>query len=898
MNSVASHKFSAQARLAAFLMAGTMLAGPALAQGVQPPAVPAPTVPAPAPEAVPVATTVRSITVTGNQRLEAQTILSYLRLRVGQTYNRATLDQALKDLAATELFKDFQISDDNGALTIQVAENPVINRVILEGNKRLKEDKIRPEIKLAPRQIFTRSKVRADVARIIELYKRQGRFAATVEPKMVSLDQNRVDVVFEINEGPKSKVRQINIIGNDKFSDGDLKDEMATKESGLLTILSSNTSYDPDRLAYDQQKLRLFYLSNGYADFRVISAVAELTSNKQDFIITYVVEEGERYKFGKVDVESELRDFRPETLKTLLPMKEGDWYDAKAVEDTVESLSETAGLFGYAFADINPEFRRDPETRTMDITFNVAESPRTYVERIDVNGNTLTQDKVVRREFRLNEGDAFNSFGVKRTENRINSLGYFQENLEIERKEGSAPDRIVLETNVEEKPTGELSLSAGFSSIENFLLQASIRQRNFRGLGQQLQASVNYSSYSKSIELGFTEPYLFDRNISIGGSIYRRDLNSFGFGINNDRRTTFEQVTTGGQITVGVPLTEYLSAFGRYSLNYDDVSLSRDPADGFYFGGQCDILRAGRYLCDAIGKRTTSLLGFTIAYDDRDNRLRPTRGQSLSLSQDFAGLGGSVKYVRTRVSGSKHFNLGSRFILNFSGEGGYIYPFGGRPTPTSDKVRLTDRFFLGEPQMRGFDIRGIGPRVIRFTDVDLTDPANPILNADLANRRNLFDDALGGRAYYQGRVELDIPLGTGAKELGLRPSVFLDVGSVFSVKRPTLTTLANFKDPTDGFTKFLCRNATTGVQQFATRDLNTDGTPNGNSYTTCPTGFSQLAPFEERFYGDSWKPRVAIGAGVNWNSPFGPFRIDFSYALRKEEGDDTKRFSFNVGTQF
>lgn len=739
-----------------------MLAWPvAAAAQVAPPTVPASSVPAPSGEAAPTAATIKSINIVGNQRLEAQTILSYLRLRVGQNYDRSVLDQALKDLAATELFKDYQISDDNGALTIQVAENPVINRVILEGNKRLKEDKIRPEIKLAPRQIFTRSKVRADVARIIELYKRQGRFAATVDPKMVQLDQNRVDVVFEINEGPKSKVRQINIIGNEKFSDGDLKDEMATKESGLLTILSSNTSYDPDRLAYDQQKLRLFYLQNGYADFRVISAVAELTSNKQDFIITYVVEEGERYKFGKVDVKSDLRDFKPEMLQKLLPMK-----------------------------------------------------------------------------------------------------------------------------------TGELSLSAGFSSIESFLLQASIRQRNFRGLGQQLQASVNYSSYSKSIELGFTEPYLFDRNISIGGSVYRRDLNSFNF-INNDRETTFEQTTTGFQVNVGVPLTEFMSFFGRYSLNYDDVTLDKNL---YYFGGQCDPLVAGRYLCDAIGTRTTSLVGFTLAYDDRDNRLRPTRGQSLSLSQDFAGLGGSVKYVRTRLSGSKHFNLGSRFILNISAEGGYIYPFGNAPSPTSDKVRLTDRFFLGEPQMRGFDIRGIGPRVIRFTDVDLADPANPVLNDDLGNRNNLIDDALGGRAYYQGRIEMDIPLGTGAKELGLRPSVFLDVGSVWSVKRPTLTTLADFKDPSDGLTKWKCRNSTTGQTTFATLTAGST-TP---LYSTCDVanGFSPLPPFEERFYGNTWMPRVAIGAGVNWNSPFGPFRIDFAYALRKEEGDDTKRFSFNVGTQF
>lgn len=840
------------------------------------------------------ATTIQSITVTGNQRLEAQTILSYLRLRVGQNYDRSTLDQALKDLAATELFRDYQITDNSGALIIEVAENPVVNRIILEGNKRLKEDKLRPEIKLAPRQIYTRSKVRADVARIIELYKRQGRFAATVEPKMVQLDQNRVDVVFEITEGPKSKVRQINIVGNEKFKDGQLKGEMATKQTGLLTMLSSNTSYDPDRLAYDQQKLRLFYLQNGYADFRVISAVAELTSNNQDFIITYVVEEGERYKFGDINVESELRDFQPETLKAMLPMKKDDWYDAKLVEDTVESLSETAGLFGYAFANINPDFKRDAETRTMSITFNVSESPRTYVERIDVNGNTLTHDKVVRREFRLNEGDAFNSFGVKRTENRLNSLGYFQENLTIDRKEGTTPDRIILETNVQEKPTGELSLSAGFSSIENFLVQGSIRQRNFRGLGQQLSASVNYSSYSKSIELGFTEPYLFDRNISVGGSVYRRDLNSFNFA-GNERRTTFEQVTTGFQLNAGVPLTEFMQFFARYSLNLDDVSLSRD----YYFGDQCDPFVAGRYLCDALGKRTTSLLGYTLAFDNRDNRMRPTRGQSASISQDFAGLGGNVRYVRTRLNATKHMRLTGQFILNFSAEGGYIHPLGNNGASAgADQVRLTDRFFLGEPQMRGFDIRGVGPRVIRY-QLDSYDADAPVLNTD---RDNAYDDALGGRAYYMGRAEIDIPLGSGAKELGLRPSIFLDVGAVWKVKKPSLTTLEDFRDPSDNKFKYLCRN-TDGTRTFATEnqvddDNNAATPPVGNGqFATCANG-GGLAPINEVFLGNTWKPRIALGAGVNWNSPFGPFRIDFAYALRKEEGDDTKRFSFNVGTQF
>ena len=400
------------------LLASTTLMGvialPAHAQEAEQPAV-----------AAPRSDVIQSITVVGTQRLEGDTVRSYIRLRPGQRWSQEAADQALKDLFATDLFADASIRNVNGAVTVVVKENPVVNRIVLEGNKRIKDDKIAPEIKLAPRQIFSRSKVRADVARIIELYKRQGRFAASVDPKLVQLDQNRVDIVFEITEGPKSKVRKINIIGNQDFSDNELRGEMLTKQSRFFRFFSSGTSYDPDRLAFDQQKLRQFYLTEGYADFRVVSAVAELTPNKEDFIITYVVEEGERYKFGDVKVDSKIRDFKSEALQARLNMKTGDWYDAKKVEDTVEGLSETAGLFGYAFADVNPQFDRDKENLTMNITFVVAETPRVFVERIDINGNTLTQDKVIRREFRLNEGDAFNSFQVRRSSDRIKSLGIF-----------------------------------------------------------------------------------------------------------------------------------------------------------------------------------------------------------------------------------------------------------------------------------------------------------------------------------------------------------------------------------------------------------------------------------------------------------------------------------------
>ncbi|AQR75696.1 outer membrane protein assembly factor BamA [Sphingomonas sp. LM7] len=860
--------------------------------------------------------TIRSLRVEGSQRLEPETVLSYTRLRTGETYTNETVDQAIKDLLASELLADVSIEGvETGDLVIRIRENPVINRVIYEGNKRLKQDKIGKEVKLAPRQIFTRTAVRADVARIVELYRRQGRFAANVEPKMVSLDQNRVDVIFEIDEGPKSKVRQINIIGNEVFSDGKLRGEMATKTSSLMNILSSNTSYDQDRLAYDQQKLRQFYLTEGYADFRVISAIAELTPDKRDFIITYVVEEGPRYKFGPVTVDSAIRDFDDKRLATALAIKEGQFYNAKAVEDTVEQLSETAGAFGYAFADVRPEFQRDREALTMTMNFHIGESNRTYVERIEITGNRQTQDKVVRREFRVAEGDAFNTFLVKRSQDRINSLGYFQDKFEIERKEGSAPDRIVLAANVEERPNGELTLSAGFSSLERFILQASIRQRNFRGMGQTVSASVDYSSYSKSVELGFTEPYLFDTNIALGGTLFRQDYNAFNY-IGSDRSTTYSQVATGGQLVAGLPLTEYWTLSGRYTLRQDNVTLDKSS---FYTNGVCDPLKAGRYYCEAVGNRITSLVGVSLIYDSLNSRLRPTRGQRLSVGADFAGLGGEVKYVRARAEGSKYWNVGSGFIFSMSGEGGYIHSL-EKTSAGVDPVRITDRFYLGEPQFRGFDIRGVGPRVQRISYTGDAAAGTQLLVTD---EDQIIDDALGGKAYYLTKAELEIPLGAGAAEMGLRPSIFVMAGSLFGITRPGKT--IEFAQKTDGAGNLV---------------FNADGSPtllpkdnflkdaSGNQYyvvstgtnagalTTCTVGYSASAsaacvgtsinaianspttPFFERFVGDSAKPRISVGFGVNWNSPFGPLRIDVAKTLVTVDGDDSKLVTFNVGTQF
>src|SRR3990170_1203437 len=634
---------------------------------------------------------------------------------------------------------------------------------------------------------------------------------------------------------------------------------MFTRQAGgLLGILKSNDSYDPDRLAADQQKLRAFYLTQGYADFRVVSALAELTPDRRDFIITYVVEEGDRYKFGAIEAESELRDFSAETVERLVQLKPGSWFNAKAVEDTVAGLNEVAGNLGYAFADITPAYERDTEKKVMSVTFRVGEAQRVYVERIDIQGNTVTRDKVVRREFRVNEGDAFNAIKVKRSQDRIQSLGFFQDKLEIKQTQGSTPDRVILSLDVEEKATGQLQLSAGYSSLEKMILSASIAQTNFMGKGQELNAGVNYSRYSKSVQLGFVEPYLFDRSILLGGDIYIRDLNSFNYDDDGDRNTTYSQRSAGTGLRLGFPVTEFINFGTRYSLVRDKITLDKDlfyedlDDDG---DEECSPRLSSQYLCDEIGTRLTSAIGYSVAFDNT-NGIRATRGQRIVLSQDFAGLGGDTKYIRTRGDATKYWGLGGGFILSAHAEGGYIHPLQEKPSEFNDAVRLTDRFYGA--QMRGFDIRGIGPRVQRYRrDEDG--------NVDKSN--DLSSDALGGRAYYMGRIELEIPLSDSLRNYGLRPSAFVDVGSVWKLTQPRLQDIVAFCTPTSA--------------DFPAIDPVEPGDP------PCPAvGYTSTPGYKEFLLGNSPRPRVSIGVGVNWVSPFGPLRLDIARAVMKQEGDE------------
>ena len=824
---------------------------------------------------------IRQITVTGNERVEPETIASYLAVRPGDPFDASLLDASLKALFATGLFSDVELSENNSVLIVRVVENPIINRVIFEGNKKLDNEDLAEEVRMRPRQVFTRARVRADVQRMLELYRRSGRFAAIIEPKVVQLEQNRVDLLFEIQEGPKTKVSKINFIGNKKYSDGDLRDVLATKEARWWKFFTSNDTFDPDRLAYDQQVLRQHYLNEGYADFRVVSAVSELTPDREDFFITFTVEEGEIYEFGELKVESEIRDVNEDLFRIFLLMREGDYYNAEAIEQTIEGLSNAAGLLGYAFVDVRPQIDRDRENRKMNITFRILDAPRVYVERINIKGNVLTLDKVVRREFRLQEGDAFNSALVSRSENRLRRLDFFRE-VEIEQLQGSEPDRLILDVAVEEQATGELNLGAGFSSLENFIFDFSIRQRNFRGKGQDLRLGVRLSGNRQEIDLGFTEPYFLGRRIAAGVDLFARRIDSSNFG------ALFDQESLGFSLRGGLALNEYWTLSGRYTLRRDDVNvpsgllqttfdrfvasiqgqITGDPAqdallldrfdnneDGVVDETDFDVnndgtfqeselaVGLGRSFQESIGQRFQSIFGYTIQTDSRNSILRPTRGHQFAFSQDFAGLGGDVRYIRTRVNTDHYWTPWAGWTFRLSGEGGFIEGLG-------QSVLLADRFYIGGPRIRGFNVSGIGPR-------------------DFSGTTSGARSSRGGTAFYIGRAELFFPLGEAALESGINASAFIDAGSLF---RGQIDDTPNCAFSRREFLDFEAARAEDPSLVF---------------------GFDTNC-----IAGDNVTPRVAVGIGVSWQSPFGPFRIDLSRALRQQLGDRTQTLQFNVGTTF
>ncbi|MBL8770162.1 MAG: outer membrane protein assembly factor BamA [Phenylobacterium sp.] len=725
---------------------------------------------------------VQRILVQGNERIEQSTVVSYLPVQPGEMVDSAKMDLALKALFRTDLFADVKVDFQNGDLIVTVVENPIINRVIFEGNKGLKEDKLRDEVTVRPRGIFTRAKAQGDVQRIVELYRRSGRISATVEPQIIELPQKRVDLIFKIDEGPKSGILSVNFLGNKAFSDNDLRDVVVTEESRWYKFFSNNANYDPDRLEYDKEQLRKHYRNRGYYDFRVSSAVAELAPDKNGFVVTYTVDEGPRYRFGKLQVQTTLQKLDKTVLEALVPIRSGTTYQDEAIEQATDALTFAAGAAGFAFVDVRPRYTPDRAKGVVDVTFEVNEGPRVYVDRIDIVGNTQTLDYVIRREMSVVEGDAYNRALVDRSKRQIRALGFFKE-VDITEVPGSAPDRTAIQVKVEEQPTGELSFSAGYSSVDQLVLDLGVTQRNFRGRGQDVRARISVGSLRQQIDLGFTEPRFLGRDLAAGVDLYAYRLDYSDF-------SAYKTSTVGFTLRGNFPLSIDSRGAVRYVLRQEDIDL-----DGFF----CDPTQGqvlSTALCSQIGKRLTSLVGYGARLDRRNDYLNPTRGFYIDFNQDLAGLGGDVNYVRTDIEAAWFHGFTKDFIFSVTGSAGYVLGWAG------DDVRINDRYYKGGLTFRGFETAGIGPR-------------------DISLQRA---DALGGKAYAIGTFELTVPTFL-PEQYGIKAALFTDVGTLGKLDKRDKTyqpgdldcLQPSIPDPADP-TKFINNPAVPGTRNVCIRD--------------------------------------------------------------------------------
>ena len=829
--------------------------------------------------------TIERIIVNGNQRIEDRTVLSYILVEPGSSFDANRIDLSLKSLFATGLFADAKFDRVGNQLVITLVENPIVSRVMIEGNKAMAEDKIREEIQIAPRGVFTAARMQADVQRIMELYRQSGRFAAKVTPEYVPLDQNRVDVIFSITEGPVSGVRAINFLGNEEYSDNRLRKEIVTRQSRWWQFFSSNDNYDPGRMEYDRDLLRQFYQNKGYYDFRVESAVAELTPDQKDFYITYTIDEGEIYRFGEVNVETELEKLNTDALRASLSAKSGDLFRGDTIEQSIDGLTYVAGIGGYAFIDVRPEISADMETKTVNVTFHVNEGPRVYINRINIVGNTQTLDRVIRRELRINEGDAFNRVLLDRSRNRVRALGYFKD-VEVTELPTADPDQIDVDLKVTEQPTGEMSFSAGFSSSESFLVDVSVAQRNVLGRGQSASARVSTSALQQILDLQYTEPRFLDRNMSAGLGAFatRLDYSDTDLG-----GYTTESMGVSAQL--GFPLSDRLQLGLKYTLQNDKIDVvdqsividedsgerltseytvddggtpgdtsdditgvtyvSADDVplpDGSLIVDVCDIRYLNRYsLCSSERSEISSIVGYNLLLDMKNDPLEPTGGFDLLFGQDVSGFGGDVNFIRTNASMNLYQGITKSVVASLRLSGGYIEPYGtsegnseyGQTTPQG--VRINNRFFKGGNSFRGFDTAGLGPRIVQIIQNDD--------GTETVKRLN----ALGGNAFYQASLDLSIPNYL-PEEYGIKTGLFLEAGSV------GLLSDVDKSDPVE-FTDTYGRDAVQLIE-------------------------------------DELSLRASTGLSVYWTSPFGPIRFDFSHILKSEEYDRTESFRFSTSTRF
>ncbi|MDP3372453.1 MAG: outer membrane protein assembly factor BamA [Candidatus Paracaedibacteraceae bacterium] len=681
----------------------------------------------------------KSVRIEGNQRIESETILSYLPIKVGAEFDPIKLDETLKALHGTGYFTDVHVSDENGVMVIKLEENPIINRIAYEGNNKLKDDVIQQEIKFRPREVLSRARIQEAQQRILEIYRRMGRFGARVEPKIIKLPENRVELVFEIDEGAVTLVRKITFVGNKHFTSKKLEEQLNSKRTRWYRFFAADDVYDPDRFMADQQALRKFYYDNGYPDFRIITAHAELSPDQKDFFFTFHVEEGEKYEIGKIEIVSQLANVKTEDLKEGLALASEDDFSGKQIEKSITQMSNAVGVQGYAFVAIEPVINKNPETKKADITFEIKEGPRVYIEKIIFVGNDRTRDHVLRREMELHEGDAFNSQKLKNSERRLKDLGYFK-TVVIDTEAGVGPDQARIIVRVEEQSTGEIGLAGGYSTMDGPLASIRLVERNFMGTGRVLHTDLSIAKKRQDFDVGVIEPYLFGRNLTGSASIFSNRSSRF---------EAYKEEGTGIRTGVGYRLSEYWSQGFNYIIMTQNIKPGK--------------LYVSPYIEEQLGKTLTSALTHTISYDRRDAARNTTAGYVLSLSNTYAGLGGNVEYLKNIVSGSWYHSVADEVILNVRGEYGDM-------ERVKKPIRTVDKFSLGADSFRGFSYGGLGPR------------------------DKVTGDPLGGTRYWKSTAELQFPLGL-PSEFGVKGAIFTDVGSLWRVDQtlPGVTVLDTAK---------------------------------------------------------------------------------------------------------
>jgi outer membrane protein insertion porin family len=816
--------------------------------------------------------TASSIVVQGNRRVEVDTIRSYFKLAPGEHLDANKIDAGLKALYASGLFTDVHISQQGGHLVVTVVEAAVIDRLAFEGNHRLKDEQLQEEIQSKARDALSRAKVQADTQRIIEVYRRNGRFDVSVVPQLIERPNNRVDLIFKIDEGEKTGVKSIVFVGNKSYSSWRLKEVIKTSESNLLSFLQTTDVYDPDRIEADRDLVRRFYLKHGFADVQVVSATAEYDPAKKGFIITFTIEEGPLYHFGTIDIQSNVRAIDGQSLKGILRTHQSDIYNGEAIEKTVEDLTVEVARRGYPFATVRPRGDRNPQTRTISIAYVVDEGTRAYIERINIRGNIRTRDYVIRREFDIAEGDPYNRALIDRAERRIKNLNFFK-SVKITNEPGSAPDRVVINVDVEEQSTGDFSIMGGYSTAEGWLAQASVSERNLLGTGRFAKASVTYGEYVRGVELNFVEPYFLDERIGAGVDLFAKQTLANSY-------LSYGTESYGGTLRFGIPLREDFSLQLRYSLYTQKITLpsylddcnnlNPDFANTFptlnaiNAAGNAGLLYPGQTAAAttpscltygqaslpvrvelANGATLTSMAGYGVSYNTLDNNKSPTSGLLISSGQDFAGLGGDVAYMRSTVDFHSYYEVVPDLVGIIHLQAGNMIGLDGQ------EVRLLDDFKMGPNLVRGFAPAGIGPRDVTY---------------------GTSNDALGGTNYWGASLEFQYPFYFLPKDSGFRGAVFVDSGSVWGYKGET-------QNPATGEVNGLVA---------ANTNAGGTGTPPFTSFV-CQCGMQ---------YVDTDAVRMSAGASIIWDSPFGPLRFDFAYPILRQWYDRTQFFAFGGGTHF